>query len=134
MGFAYSGRAAHTRFKQIKNAHLAHKSKTLDALVWRPAINCNLLTHAQVYETWKDSSVMTRQTCMINLAHLLRKNQTEIAKSIVKEQGKTLVDAEGDVLRGIQVPCCAKALHHVARGMPLFDALCCAVRNMRSRP
>jgi len=58
---------------------------------------------ADTFATWKDSSVMTRQTIMINLAHLLRKNQTEIAKSIVKEQGKTLVDAEGDVLRGIQV-------------------------------
>lgn len=58
---------------------------------------------AEAYSTWKDSSVMTRQAVMINLAHLLRKNQTEIAKLITKEQGKTLPDAEGDVLRGIQV-------------------------------
>jgi malonate-semialdehyde dehydrogenase (acetylating)/methylmalonate-semialdehyde dehydrogenase len=40
---------------------------------------------------------------MINLARLLRENQAEIAKLITLEQGKTLVDAEGDVLRGIQV-------------------------------
>lgn len=58
---------------------------------------------AKVAETWKFSSPMTRQTIMANYAHLLRKHQTEIAKLITKEQGKTLADAEGDVLRGIQV-------------------------------
>lgn len=29
--------------------------------------------------------------------------QTDLAKSITREQGKTLADAEGDVLRGLQV-------------------------------
>jgi len=58
---------------------------------------------AEAFQTWRDSSVMTRQTVMFNLARLLRENQTEIAKNITKEQGKTLADAEGDVLRGIQV-------------------------------
>lgn len=58
---------------------------------------------AAVFETWKNSSVMARQAIMINLGHLLRKHQTEIAKLITLEQGKTLPDAEGDVLRGIQV-------------------------------
>lgn len=55
------------------------------------------------FESWKHSSVMTRQSVMFNLARLLRENQSEIAKNITKEQGKTLPDAEGDVLRGIQV-------------------------------
>eukprot|EP00038_Savillea_parva_P008420 m.176867 g.176867 ORF g.176867 m.176867 type:complete len:518 (-) comp14243_c0_seq1:128-1681(-) len=58
---------------------------------------------AEAYKTWKQSSVVARQTVMFNLARLLRENQTEIAKLITKEQGKTLPDAEGDVLRGIQV-------------------------------
>jgi len=58
---------------------------------------------AQAFKTWKSSSVMARQGVMFNLARLLRENQTEIAKMITKEQGKTLPDAEGDVLRGIQV-------------------------------
>jgi len=53
--------------------------------------------------TWKNSSVMTRQGVMFHLARLLRENQAEIAKSITREQGKTFADAEGDVLRGIQV-------------------------------
>eukprot|EP00041_Stephanoeca_diplocostata_P020037 m.439677 g.439677 ORF g.439677 m.439677 type:complete len:537 (+) comp21454_c0_seq1:53-1663(+) len=55
------------------------------------------------FDSWQHSSVMTRQSVMFNLARLLRENQSEIAKNITKEQGKTLPDAEGDVLRGIQV-------------------------------
>jgi hypothetical protein len=35
----------------------------------------------------------------------MQQPQTEIAKSITREQGKTLPDAEGDVLRGLQVRC-----------------------------
>lgn len=30
---------------------------------------------------------------------------SELAKNITKEQGKTLVDAEGDVLRGLRKSC-----------------------------
>lgn len=58
---------------------------------------------AEAYKTWKNSSVMTRQGILFRLAALLRENQGEIAKSITLEQGKTYADAEGDVLRGIQV-------------------------------
>lgn len=46
---------------------------------------------------------MTRQGVMFRLSALLRQHQSKIAASIVKEQGKTMADAEGDVLRGIQV-------------------------------
>ncbi|EDQ89723.1 uncharacterized protein MONBRDRAFT_37029 [Monosiga brevicollis MX1] len=55
------------------------------------------------FATWKDTSILTRQACMFKLQHLLRANQSRIAAAITKEQGKTLADAEGDVLRGIQV-------------------------------
>lgn len=35
-------------------------------------------------------------------ARLLRDNQSKLAAKITEEQGKTLADAEGDVLRGIR--------------------------------
>lgn len=38
--------------------------------------------------------------CQRNRAYSLA--QGEVAKLITKEQGKTLADAEGDVLRGLQ--------------------------------
>ncbi|KAF8203834.1 methylmalonate-semialdehyde dehydrogenase, partial [Pholiota molesta] len=40
---------------------------------------------------------------VLELQHLLRQNADAIANSIVLEQGKTLADAHGDLLRGLQV-------------------------------
>ncbi|KAI0229766.1 hypothetical protein L0F63_003342 [Massospora cicadina] len=55
------------------------------------------------FKTWRNTSVLTRQRKMLDLQVLIRDNMDRIAKSIVEEQGKTLQDAKGDVLRGLQV-------------------------------
>ncbi len=39
---------------------------------------------------------------MFKLQQIIRANMGELAKNITSEQGKTLVDAEGDVLRGLR--------------------------------
>lgn len=39
---------------------------------------------------------------MFKLQQIIRANMGELAKSITSEQGKTLIDAEGDVLRGLR--------------------------------
>ncbi|CAK9816706.1 Probable methylmalonate-semialdehyde dehydrogenase [acylating], mitochondrial [Anthophora quadrimaculata] len=57
----------------------------------------------QAYEKWKNTSVLTRQTLMLKYQALIREHSKEIAKNLVKENGKTMADAEGDVLRGLQV-------------------------------
>ncbi|KAF9056521.1 methylmalonate-semialdehyde dehydrogenase [Panaeolus papilionaceus] len=58
---------------------------------------------SQAYKTWSRTSVVTRQRFALELQHLLRQNADAIASSIVLEQGKTLADAHGDLLRGLQV-------------------------------
>ncbi|XP_076285662.1 putative methylmalonate-semialdehyde/malonate-semialdehyde dehydrogenase [acylating], mitochondrial isoform X1 [Lasioglossum baleicum] len=55
------------------------------------------------YEKWKNSSILTRQTLMLRYQTLIRENSKMIAENMVKENGKTMADAEGDVLRGLQV-------------------------------
>ncbi|KAK1137373.1 hypothetical protein K0M31_001885 [Melipona bicolor] len=57
----------------------------------------------EVYEKWKNTSVLTRQTLMLRYQALIREHSKEIAENMVKENGKTMADAEGDVLRGLQV-------------------------------
>lgn len=57
----------------------------------------------EAFKSWSQSSVLTRQQCMFKLQALIRANIHEVAKNITLEQGKTLVDAEGDVIRGLQV-------------------------------
>ena len=40
---------------------------------------------------------------MVRYQQLIKDNLKEVAKLITTEQGKTLADAEGDVMRGLQV-------------------------------
>ncbi|KAI6008306.1 methylmalonate-semialdehyde dehydrogenase [Pisolithus orientalis] len=58
---------------------------------------------SHAYKSWSRTSVLARQRFVIELQHLIRKNAEALADSIVLQQGKTLADAHGDVLRGLQV-------------------------------
>ncbi|KAJ3560469.1 hypothetical protein NP233_g10821 [Leucocoprinus birnbaumii] len=58
---------------------------------------------SHAFKSWSKTSILTRQRFVLELQHLLRKNADAIASSIVLEQGKTLADAHGDLLRGLQV-------------------------------
>uniref|UniRef100_UPI0002B8D434 methylmalonate-semialdehyde dehydrogenase [acylating], mitochondrial isoform X1 n=1 Tax=Ciona intestinalis TaxID=7719 RepID=UPI0002B8D434 len=63
----------------------------------------------RAFRGWADSSVLHRQQIMFKYQQLIKDNMKELAESITKEQGKTLADAEGDVMRGLQVVehCCS---------------------------
>ncbi|RJE25351.1 Methylmalonate-semialdehyde dehydrogenase [Aspergillus sclerotialis] len=52
---------------------------------------------------WKAMSVIARQRIMFNYVSLIKENWDRLAAVITLEQGKTLADAKGDVLRGLQV-------------------------------
>ncbi|KAJ7596880.1 methylmalonate-semialdehyde dehydrogenase [Mycena floridula] len=58
---------------------------------------------ATAFKSWRLTSVLTRQKFALELQYLLRQNADAIASSIVLEQGKTMGDAHGDLLRGLQV-------------------------------
>jgi len=66
-------------------------------------MNAAVEAATRAYPAWRETSVMTRQRVMFNLQHIIRENMKELAANITLEQGKTLPDAEGDVLRGLQV-------------------------------
>jgi len=55
------------------------------------------------FPAWSETSILARQQVMFKLQQLIKENMSELAKSITLEQGKTLPDAEGDVIRGLQV-------------------------------
>lgn len=54
------------------------------------------------YQTWKNTSVLTRQQLMLKLQAAIRRDIKKIAANITLEQGKTLADADGDVIRGVR--------------------------------
>lgn len=81
------------------------------------------------FKDWSQTTVLTRQQMMFKFQQLIKDNLSEIAKLITLEQGKTLIDAEGDVLRGLQVVehCCSitslnlgETLPNVARDMDIY--------------
>ncbi|KAI2470687.1 Methylmalonate-semialdehyde dehydrogenase [Annulohypoxylon bovei var. microspora] len=52
---------------------------------------------------WRATSVMAKQQIMFKFVALIRENMDRLAAVITLEGGKTLADARGDVLRGLQV-------------------------------
>jgi len=57
----------------------------------------------RAFKSWSKTTPLFRQQIMFKLQALIKDNIKHLAKSITTEQGKTLPDAEGDVLRGLQV-------------------------------
>jgi len=53
----------------------------------------------KAFNKWKDVSIMQRVQSMFKLAEFIRRDMKKLAENITKEQGKTLPDAEGDVMR-----------------------------------
>jgi malonate-semialdehyde dehydrogenase (acetylating)/methylmalonate-semialdehyde dehydrogenase len=55
------------------------------------------------FQSWKRTSIVSRQQTMFKLQALVRREMDRIAADITSELGKTQADAKGDVLRGLQV-------------------------------
>jgi len=55
------------------------------------------------FKTWREVPILVRQRYIFDYLIKLKENQEELAKAITREQGKTLVDARGDVYRGLEV-------------------------------
>ena len=57
----------------------------------------------RAFPAWRATSLLARQQIMFRYVALIREHWDRLAASITLEQGKTLADARGDVLRGLQV-------------------------------
>jgi malonate-semialdehyde dehydrogenase (acetylating)/methylmalonate-semialdehyde dehydrogenase len=55
------------------------------------------------FKEWRKTPVVARQRIIVEFQNLIRKHQEDLAKNIVIENGKTIVDARGDVFRGLEV-------------------------------
>ena len=65
-------------------------------------MNAAVASAKEAFKTWSQTSVMSRQAIMFKYQELIKKHLKDIAGLITIEQGKTLPDAEGDVIRGLQ--------------------------------
>ena len=70
----------------------------------------------RAFRDWSQTSVLKRQQIMFRFVQLIRENFERLAASCTIEQGKTLADARGDVLRGVQVAEAAVAAPEFLKG------------------
>ena len=70
----------------------------------------------RAFKEWSQTSVLKRQQIMFRFVQLIRENSERLAASCTIEQGKTLADARGDVLRGLQVAEAAVAAPEFLKG------------------
>lgn len=82
------------------------------------------------FKTWSKTSPLFRQQIMFRFQNIIKENMKKLAANITLEQGKTLADAEGDVLRGLQVVehCCGmpslqlgETLSNIAKDMDIHS-------------
>eukprot|EP00457_Paulinella_chromatophora_P002587 gb/GEZN01002592.1/.p1 GENE.gb/GEZN01002592.1/~~gb/GEZN01002592.1/.p1 ORF type:complete len:521 (+),score=31.80 gb/GEZN01002592.1/:22-1584(+) len=57
----------------------------------------------EAFPAWRDTPAPARQRYMFKLYNLLLEHKEELAKNLVLENGKTIVDARGSIFRGQEV-------------------------------
>ncbi|MBI5926617.1 MAG: CoA-acylating methylmalonate-semialdehyde dehydrogenase [Aquabacterium sp.] len=66
-------------------------------------VNAAVASAKAAFKTWKSTPLAARMRIMLRFQALLRENLPRIAAVLTNEQGKTLADAEGDIIRGLEV-------------------------------
>jgi len=66
-------------------------------------LNLATQTAKVAFQNWKSTPVQVRQRVMLRLQELISRHQDDLAHLITAEQGKTMIDARGDVFRGLEV-------------------------------
>ena len=66
-------------------------------------IDAAVASAKEAFKTWRFTPLAARARIMLKLQALVRQHLNRIARTLSAEQGKTLADAEGDVLRGLEV-------------------------------
>ncbi|MEG2034269.1 MAG: aldehyde dehydrogenase family protein, partial [Janthinobacterium sp.] len=66
-------------------------------------VNLAVATAKEAFKTWRNTPLAARMRIMLKYQHLIRDNIGALAELITREHGKTLPDAEGEVMRGLEV-------------------------------
>jgi len=66
-------------------------------------VNAAVANAKETFRTWRNTSLAQRMRIMLKFQQLLRENIAPLAELITREHGKTLPDAEGEVMRGLEV-------------------------------
>ena len=71
---------------------------------------------AQAFPAWSSTPALRRARVMFKFKELLEQHTDELARAITLEHGKTISDARGEVIRGIEVVEFACGIPHLLKG------------------
>ncbi|WP_140626884.1 CoA-acylating methylmalonate-semialdehyde dehydrogenase [Methylibium rhizosphaerae] len=66
-------------------------------------VNAAVAAAQGTFKAWRKTPIATRARVFLKLQQLIREHMDDLAATLTAEQGKTLADAQGDVLRGLEV-------------------------------
>lgn len=75
----------------------------------------------EAFPAWKDTPAHKRAQLFFNLRNLLRDNLSELTELVARENGKNLKEAEGDVLKAIEMTEMATSIPQLLMGEALMD-------------
>jgi malonate-semialdehyde dehydrogenase (acetylating)/methylmalonate-semialdehyde dehydrogenase len=75
----------------------------------------------QVFSAWRETPAVQRARYLFELKYLLEKNAEELARTVTRENGKTLDEARGSVRRGIECVEVAAGAPSMLMGQVLED-------------
>jgi len=78
------------------------------------------IAHA-AYQSWRTVPAVNRARYLFELKHLLEKNAEELARTVTRENGKTLDESRGSVRRGIECVEVAAGAPSLLMGQVLED-------------
>ncbi len=85
-------------------------------LATRADVDLAVLAAKEAFTAWGDSSVTSRARVLFKFRDLIERYEVELAKIISAENGKTLDDARGEVVRGREVVEFACGIPHLSKG------------------
>jgi malonate-semialdehyde dehydrogenase (acetylating)/methylmalonate-semialdehyde dehydrogenase len=79
-------------------------------------VNAAVRAAAQAFPAWRDMTVGRRSSVLFRFRELVLAHAEELATTIVREHGKVLADARGEVQRGVEVVEFACGMPHLIQG------------------
>src|SRR2546430_9655711 len=70
----------------------------------------------EAWPTWRTAPALRRARVLMRFRELMEANKKELARLVSQEHGKTRVDAEGSITRGIEVVEFATGIPHLLKG------------------
>ena len=71
---------------------------------------------ADAFPAWRASPSLRRARVLMRFRELMERHKKDLAKIVTQEHGKTLIDAEGSITRGIEVVEFAMGIPHLIKG------------------